>query len=119
MSARTYDLFALDKPTLALGEVGEWTLGDFHDERAAKVNEILLSFSKLDIEGTYKVADYAALVGKLAEAVCENAEGLADIILDRTNVEKYGDEAVGVRGIDGLHRFLREWIDGEISAGNG
>jgi hypothetical protein len=116
MATGTYDPFALEKPVLRLGEHGEWTLGDLTDDRQRRAQAVGERFAGL--AGDASVADLAALVGELAEAVCDNAAGLGARIVDLADVEKHGDAALGVRALTGLLEFIGEWLGVEADAGN-
>jgi hypothetical protein len=114
MTARTYDPFALDKPTFTLGEHGEWTLADVTKANAAKIDALLKAFHEVAADPETDVPRVAAAVGEFIEAACENSDGLRDLIVRLTD-----EEALGVIALRGAVEFVIDWIYGESSAGEG
>ena len=105
MTAGSYDPFALDKPVIKLGALGEWTLAD--------------TFAAVSAKDDASMSDVAAAVGELAEAACVDSDGLAKIIVGLCDEKVHGDAALGSRALGGLVQFVVEWLQGEATAGNG
>jgi hypothetical protein len=117
MSDRTFDPFAIERPKLRLGEHGEWFLGDIHEARQAKLEELQPRLADIESSEDAKLKDVAERVGELAEAVCDDSVGLAAKIVDLTDSAKHGDRAIGINGLRGLATFIKEHLEEIAHAG--
>lgn len=119
MSTGTYDPFDLEKPTLKLGNHGEWTLGDITDSRQQKLVDAANAFDDAVADENTKMAELAAIVGGLCEAGCENGDGIKDLICDLADESKHGEKALGVKALAGAVSHVMEWFNSESSVGEG
>jgi hypothetical protein len=114
--AGSFDPMALDKPTLALGEHGSWTLGDITQGREKALQSALAA-----IEAALETAEsddadvdgFVKAVGELAEAACENGGG----VIAAKVVELYESEQIGAKGLRGLVEFIQEWLVDGLTLG--
>lgn len=110
--ASTFNPFELDKPVLNLGEHGSYTLGDITESRQKRLTAIGERLEALQVDDATEAEPFVELVADLAEAACENADGLGAKI-----VQLYADDEIGAKALQGLSEFIGEWIAGEQSAG--
>lgn len=117
-AARTFDPFAVDRPVLKLGKHGQWELGDITTARQAKLKSLQEQLLKVGDKQDATVTEVARVVGDLCEAACRNAEGLSDLLVDLTE-SKHGEDAVGAIALRGIAEFVKGYLVGETSAGEG
>lgn len=110
--SKTYDAFALDKPQISLGDIGEFTLGDITESRRKRI--VALAQQAEDLQESENVLAHVRALACMVEAACENADGLGE------KIEKlYADEVIGQKSLAGLARFVQEWLVEEVTAGEG
>lgn len=113
-AGKTYDPFAIERPTFKLGDHGEWDLADITKSNNAKLDELIAAFWKASDDPDVDVHRVAEIVGDLLETACEAAEGLRDRIVALVDEDK-----LGVIALRGAVQHVLEWIYGEQSAGEG
>lgn len=109
----TFNPFDLDKPVLQLGDFGEFVLGDITEsrhKRLAEIGELIATMDDTD-DG---LAGFAKLIGDLAEAACENADGLSAHIVGLVE-----SDTIGAKALQHLAEFIHDWVAGQESAGEG
>lgn len=119
MSARTYNPFAVEKPVLELGPHGRFTLGELTDSRQEALSALFDEFEQLGEREDAKIADVAAVVGKLLEAACIGGAGLAEKLVALCDESVHREDALGAQSLNGVVRFVAEWFSSEASAGEG
>lgn len=105
---KTFDPFApvvTDRPVLKFREA-QYTLAEVTYSRERVIQKLLREFQELD-ESSDSL-DVARLTGRLAEASCDNAEGLGARI-----VSAYEADEMTAQGLSGLVVFISEWLRGE------
>lgn len=119
MTAATFDPFAVDRPKLRLGDHGEWELGDITEARRLKLASIKDELVQVEGAEDATVGQLALTVGKLCEAACINADGLAEKIADLADGKKHGENALGAGALKGVALFVKEHLEEIAHAGEG
>jgi len=73
--------------------------------------------SEEDSEDTTSVKFAAEICGDMLEAICINGKGITEFLVDRCDVEKHGENAIGEHFLFGVGEFIRKYRDKELSAG--
>jgi hypothetical protein len=108
--APVFDPFApkateAERPRLQLG-ADSFVLAEVTYSRERKLRDIFHSFQQMPEDAdSLRVAE---LAGQLAEAACQDADGVGALI-----VEAYQQDEITVHGLTGLVEFIGEWLRGE------
>lgn len=100
-----------------LGKLGEFELGEINVSREARLNELHKHFGQISGEESSTLLDAAETVGEMLEVLCINGDGIKDFIVDMTDVEKHGEDAIGAHFLKRLFEFIRDYTSGEAQAG--
>ena len=115
MTARTFNPFDLEKPTLKLGEYGEYTLGDLTEARLVAIQSLAQELEGLGDTSTPEARQQmVSVIARITEAACENATGIADRI-----IQLHAEGEIGLLALNGVAEFVMSWVGGESSAGEG
>jgi len=107
MSTKKYNPFELDNPTLDLGEHGSWLLADITESRQRRLEELTTRFESSDETDVNEQVD---LICTLAEAACQDSDGLGAVLRGL-----WKDEKIGMKALTGMVLFIQEWLVGEVT----
>ena len=119
MTAPTFDPFDLSRPSLKLGEHGEYEIGDITDTRRLKLKELGDRFTELEKREDATVQELAECVGELCEVACNASNGLAEKIVDLADESKHGDEALGANRLRRVIEFVMSCLADDASVPEG
>jgi hypothetical protein len=114
---KAYNPFLIDRPKIALGELGEFELGEIHESRQKKISGLLEKFHEVSDDDDSTMDQLAGTIGDILEAVCINGDGVKEFLVDKTDVEKHSENAIGVQTLKGIVRFILDYVNDELSSG--
>lgn len=117
----TFNVFDVERDRINLGpRFGEFELGELHENRHKRLIEMFGKLGELDTKDeNIKASDLAKILGDLLEIVCIGADGLSDKLVDATDFEKHGEDAIGIRSMTRIVEFVSEWAGMQADLGNG
>lgn len=113
----TFNPFAIERPKISLGELGEFELGEIHESRHAKLVALFDKFGKLTQQEESSLGDAALVVGEMLEAVCINANELGVKFAALADVSVHGEKAIGLITMRSIVEFVSEYFTGELAMG--
>ena len=114
--AKTFDAFAVERPTLKLGPHGEWKLGEITESRRQRIVKLMEATQSADAEDT-TITEMARLVGELCAVACVRGDEIPPLLMDLADEDKHGDDAIGVQTLVAIMRFINDYFADELSAG--
>lgn len=113
----TFNPFAIERPKINLGELGEFELGEIHESRHAKLVGLFDKFGKLTQNEDSSLSDVAIVVGEMLEAVCISANELGAKFAALADVKVHGEKAIGLQTLRPIVEFMGNYLSGELAVG--